>query len=116
MTMAAQSIARVDHFAGAREELEAVFKQLTEAGASHHVKLGELVTEGVARVGARAFQGHLDALFDQEQAEVEHWARPDGAEVRARTRHLETDVGRMTVRRHGLKQGKRVGFGARAQA
>jgi hypothetical protein len=49
MTMSAQSVAFVDHFAQAREELEAVFKQMTEAGASHHVALGKLVSEGMAR-------------------------------------------------------------------
>jgi hypothetical protein len=103
MTMAAQSIALVDHFARAREELEAVLKHLTEAGASHHVALGKLVTEGMARVGGHAFQGHLDALFTQEQQEIEQWVRPGGSEVRARARHLETDFGRMIVRRHGLK-------------
>ncbi len=103
MTMAAQAVAYVDPFGNAREELEAVFRQLTEAGASHHVKLGKLVTEGMARVGALAFQGHLDALFDQEREEVKRWARPEGSEVRVRTRHLETDIGRVTVRRHGLK-------------
>lgn len=103
MTMAAQAVACVDHFAHAREELEAVFKQLTEAGAAHHVSLGKLVTEGMARVGARAFQGHLNALFDQERAEVKLWPRPPGSEVRARERGLETDLGRMTVRRHGIK-------------
>jgi hypothetical protein len=103
MTMAAQSVESVDHFADAREELEAVLRQLTQAGASHHAKLGKLITEGMARVGGLAFQGHLDALYDQERAEVELWVRPDGSEVRARTRQLETEVGRMTVRRHGLK-------------
>jgi hypothetical protein len=103
MTMAAQSHASVDHFAQAREELEALFRQLTEAGDAHHVALGKLVAEGVARVGGHAYQGHLDALFAKEQQEVERWIRPEGSEVRARTRHLETDFGRMVVRRHGLK-------------
>jgi hypothetical protein len=103
MTMAAQRVASVDHFADAREQLEAVFRQLAEAGASHHVQLGKLITDGMARVGGRALQGHLDSLFDQEQQEVKLWARPAGSEVRSRVRHLETDVGRMTVRRHGLK-------------
>ncbi len=106
MTMAAQSIASVDpfaHFAQAREELEVLFMQLTEAGASHHVALGKLVADGLARVGGRAFQGHLDALFAKERQEIEQWLRPEGSEVRARARHLETDFGRMTVRRHGLK-------------
>jgi hypothetical protein len=103
MTMAAQRVAFVDPFARARAELEGVFNLLTEAGASHHVALGKLVVEGMARVGAHAFQGHLDALFAKEQQEVEHWARPEGSEVRVRTRHLETDHSRMTVRRHGIK-------------
>ena len=102
MTMAAHAVAFVDHFADARKEMEEVFRQLTEAGASLHVQIGKLVTEGMARAGARAFQGHLNALFDREQEEVKHWARPDGSKVRARERGLETAVGRMTVRRHGL--------------
>jgi hypothetical protein len=104
MTMAAQRVASVDPFSEAREELEAVIRELTGAGAAHHVKLGNVVTEGMARVGARVFQGHLDALLHQEQREVEHWERPDGSEVRARTRSLETEVGRLSVRRHGLKR------------
>ena len=102
MTMAAHAVAFVDHFADARKEMEEVFRQLTEAGASLHVQIGKLVTEGMARAGARAFQGHLNALFDREQEEVKHWARPEGSKVRARERDLETAVGRMTVRRHGL--------------
>jgi hypothetical protein len=102
--MAAQCVASVDPFSEAREELEALIHELTEAGASHHVTLGKLVTEGMARVGSRVFQGHLDALFDLETREVEHWERPDGSEVRDRTRSLETKVGRLRVRRHGLKR------------
>jgi hypothetical protein len=103
MTMAAHRVSPVDPFALARAELENVFKQLAEAGASHHVTLGKLVTEGMERVGALTFQGHLDTLFGEEQREVERWARPEGSEVRERTRHLETDFGRMTIRRHGLR-------------
>jgi hypothetical protein len=102
MTRSAQSAPSVDHFAAARAALEAVIKELTEAGASHHVALGKVVTEGMARVGAGVLQGHLDALFEQEQREVEHWVRAEGSEVRWRARGLETEVGRVTVRRHGL--------------
>jgi hypothetical protein len=104
MTMAAQSIAFVDHFAAAREGLEVVFRQLTEAGTSHHVTLGKVLTEGLERVGALAYQGHLDALFERECQEIQDWERPEGAEVRARTRHMENEFGRMTVRRHGVKR------------
>ena len=56
MTMAAHRVSPVDPFALARAELENVFKQLAEAGASHHVTLGKLVTEGMERVGALTFQ------------------------------------------------------------
>lgn len=103
MTMAAHAVSPVDVFAAAREDLDALFKQLTEAGACSHVKLGDLITEGLARVATRTFQGHLDALFNDEQAEVKRWCRPEGSEVRVRARHLETEHDRLTVRRHGLK-------------
>jgi hypothetical protein len=102
MGMAAQSIASVDHYADAREELDVVFRKLTEAGASHHVTLAEILDEGLSRVGALAFQGHLDALFEREEQEVKDWARPAGSTVRVRERLLENEYGRMTVRRHGL--------------
>src|SRR5487761_2393391 len=102
MGMAAQSIESVDHFADAREELEAVFKKLTEAGATHHVTLTEILEEGLSRVGAMTFQGHLDALFEKEKQEVKDWAHPAGSRVRARDRGLENEYGRMTVWRHGL--------------
>ncbi len=46
MTMAAQRVAFVDHLARAREELEAVFTLLTEAGATHHVTLGKREPRG----------------------------------------------------------------------
>ena len=62
-----------------------------------------MITEGVRRLGASAYQGRLDELFERERAEVAMWARPAGSEVRARERQLETEFGRMTVWRHGLK-------------
>ncbi len=105
MTMAARAVPSVDVFADAREELEAVFKALTSAGACSHVRLGELITAGLARVGELTLQGHLDALFEKECVEAKLWPRPDGAEVRVRARDLETEHRRVTVRRHGLKLG-----------
>jgi hypothetical protein len=103
MTIAAHAVPFVDVFTGAREELEALFAELTEAGACSHVILGQRITEGLARVATRTFQGHLDGLFDKERSEVEFWPRPEGSEVRARARHLETEHDRVTIRRHGLK-------------
>ncbi len=103
MTIAAQAAPLVDVFAGAREELEVLFGELTDAGACSHVKLGALITEGLARVARLTFQGHLDALFEQECIEAKLWPRPEGSEVRVRPRQLETEHSRMTVRRHGIK-------------
>lgn len=103
MTMTAHPVPLVDVFAGAREELEKLFAALTEAGACSHVILGRKITEGLAQVATRTLQGHLDALFEQERAEVQFWPRPTGSEVRARARELETEHARVTVRRHGLK-------------
>ncbi len=56
----------------------------------------------MARIGACVFQGHLDALFAHECREVKRWVLPEGSQVRAQRRHLETDVGRLRVRRHGV--------------
>ena len=103
MTIAAHVPPTVDVFADARRDLESLFAGLTTAGACSHVVLGELITEGLARVATRTFQGHLDALFAEEREEVERWVRPEGSEVRVRVRHLETEHSRMTVRRHGIK-------------
>ena len=83
MTMAAHVPPSLDVFADARRDLESLFKRLTEAGACSHVVLGGLITEGLARVATRTFQGHLDALFAEEREEVDRWVRPEGSEVRA---------------------------------
>jgi hypothetical protein len=103
MSMAAHAVPVVDVFAQARVELERLFMQLTEAGACSHVALGKRVTDGLARVATETLQGHLDALFEQERQEVKLWPRPEGSDVRVRTRHLETEHGRMRVRRHGYR-------------
>ena len=86
MTIAAQAAPLVDVFAGAREELEVLFGELTDAGACSHVKLGALITEGLARVARLTFQGHLDALFEQECIEAKLWPRPEG-KINATPRH-----------------------------
>jgi hypothetical protein len=103
MTMAARRASHVDPFDQARDAMEGVFHELTETGAAHHVQLLGLITEGMAEVGRLAMQGHLDALFEQERREVPLWERPPGSEIRERRRHLETEGGRVKVRRHGLK-------------
>ncbi len=103
MSIATQVAPVVDVFAGARAELEALFTELSGAGAASHVMLGEMITTGLARVATRTFQGHLDALFEKERAEVKLWSLPEGSEIRARQRQLETEHDRVIVRRHGIR-------------
>lgn len=103
MPIAAHAAPSVDVFATAREELEALFGKLTVTGACSHVRLGGLITEGLARVAELTLQGHLDALFEKEGLEVKSWPRSKGSAVRVRVRQLESEHGRMQVRRHGIK-------------
>ena len=90
-------------FDDARNELEKLLRRLTSTGAMSHVDLGAVITEGVQRIGANAYQGYLDGLFEDERAHVAQWRRPTGTEIRVHERQLETEFGRMTVRRHGHK-------------
>ena len=103
MTMAAQAVRPVDFYAQARVEFEALLKHVSESPTTSHVTLGKTITDGIRRVGGKAYQARLDELFERERAEVPNWTRPEGCEVRARSRGLETELGRMTVRRHGVK-------------
>lgn len=80
-----------------------MFEELEALGALSHDRLGEQIRKAVARIAAAAYQGHLDKLFEQESRDVATWPRPLGSEVRERTRVLETEFGRVTVRRHGLR-------------
>lgn len=100
---AARKLVPVDAYACSREECGVMFEELEKLGAVSHVKLGEQIAEAAARIAAAAYQGHLDKLFEQESREVATWPRPQGSEVREGARGLETEFGRVIVRRHGLR-------------
>ncbi len=101
---AARKLAPIDPYAGPREECVAMIKELEDLSSVTHVELGDRIREAVARIAKAAYQGHLDKLFEQESKDVATWSRPKGSEVRVRERGLETEFGRVTVRRHGLRQ------------
>ena len=101
--IAALKLAPVDPYALARKECEAMFEELEKLGAVSHVDLGKRIREALQRIGAQAYQGHLDQLFEAEAEEVPLWPRPSGSEVRPRARGLETEFGRVQVRRHGYR-------------
>lgn len=48
-------------------------------------------------------QARLDVLFERERAQHARAGRQRGVEIRARERELETQVGRLVVRRFGMK-------------
>jgi hypothetical protein len=100
---AARQLIPVDAYRLSRKECEGMFEELEALGALSHVDLGEQIRKAVARIAAAAYQGHLDKLFEQESRDVATWPRPLGSEVRERARDLETEFGRVTVRRHGLR-------------
>jgi hypothetical protein len=76
--------------------------RLQEGGARPHTEvIGEL-REGGAEVQRRLLQGWLDGLLEQERVERPTWALPEGSRVRERERRLETEFGRVVVRRHGI--------------
>jgi len=102
MPMAPQVGARVDVFDAAREELERMIAELREGHARSHTQVIVELREGGAEVQRRLLQGWLRRLLEEERAEVPSWAVPDGSEVRERGRSLETEFGRVSVRRHGI--------------
>jgi hypothetical protein len=93
----------VDAYAAAREEVDAMFEDLDALGATSHVEVGKRIRAALERIGVNAYQGYLDKLLEAERREVPSWPRPAGSEVRERARELETELGRVTVRRHGYR-------------
>jgi hypothetical protein len=93
----------VDPYGPAGKEFALMIKELEGLGATSHVELGKQIQAALERIGASAYQGHLDKLFEAECAEVQHWPRPPGSEVRVRERELEIEFGRVVVRRHGYR-------------
>jgi hypothetical protein len=102
MRSAAQVRPKVDVFDEAREEVERMITELREGGARPHTEVIEELRRGGAEVERRLMQGWLDRLFQQEQAERSRWVLAEGSRVRERERGLETEFGRVCVRRHGV--------------
>ena len=100
----APRLATIDPYGPARTEFDTMMKELEELGATSHVDLGKRIQAALDRIGVSAYQGHLDKLLELERAEVGLWGpRPPGSEVRVRARGLETEFGRVIVRRHGYR-------------
>jgi hypothetical protein len=73
------------------------------AAPTTHADLEDAVIELGTALMRKLMQARLDLLYERERA---YWAgcrRETGVEVRARDRQLETQVGRLVVRRFGIK-------------
>ena len=69
----------VDPYGPAGKEFALMIKELEGLGATSHVELGKQIQAALERIGASAYQWHLDKLFEAECAEVQHWPRPPGS-------------------------------------
>jgi len=103
MHRSAQGAPEVDAFDDAREELEATIAELRGRGACPATEVIAALRRRGAEVQRRLLQTWMGRLFELERAETALWPRPAGSEVRVRARRLETDFGRITVKRHGYK-------------
>ena len=81
MAMTAQSVASVDDFTKAREALEVLFLRVTEAGATSHVTLGAMITEGVARVSALIAEERANIVAIEHDRAFSHWVAIGETEV-----------------------------------
>jgi hypothetical protein len=92
-----------ESFLSAREHFEGLVQLLTggEAPVSHG-DLEEAVVGRGSELLRRLLQGHCDLLFERERAELARVPPAEGVEVRARVRHLEMQVGRVAIWRHGI--------------
>src|SRR5882724_7017515 len=105
MTRRARHEVASDPFSRAREQFDEMVDLLGGVGApTTHADLEDTVIKLGTVLMRKLIQARLDLLYERERA---HWAgyrREAGVEVRARDRQLETQVGRLVVRRFGVKR------------
>lgn len=102
MSMTARTIGEIDAFNAARGELDRMIDGLREGEARPHTEVIAELQEGGSKVLHCLLQGWLDRLLNQERAERPTWVLPQGSKVRERERFLESPLGRVLVRRHGI--------------
>ena len=94
-----------DPFVSARESFDELVKLLGgDAAPRTHAGLEETVIESGTELMRQLLQARLDLLFERERIRWSQAPHEPGVEVRARDRQLETQVGRLVVWRHGIKQ------------
>jgi hypothetical protein len=104
MTMAPHSALEGDPFRLARGGFEAIIRWLEDNRASmDHSLLEEGLEDRGREVLRQLYQAQLDELFKVERREAARTPTPQGTSVRARSRQIETTLGRVRLSRLGYK-------------
>src|SRR4051812_249900 len=90
-----------DAYASARTGFNALLDWIESGEARTHTEMLSGLRGRGDEVLRQVLQGRLDSMFAAERAALAGSSRKVGVEVRARSRHLEVEFGRVTVRRHG---------------
>jgi hypothetical protein len=104
MAREAQSDGAGDPFLSARNEFERVIDSLRKVAPATQADTERSVIERSTELMRLLVQARLDLLFEREQTHYAGAPREQGVEIRARDRELETQVGRLMVRRFGVKR------------
>lgn len=102
-TTRARPASASESFLSARVYFEEIVQLLMsdEAPQSHGDLEAAVVAQGNELL-RQLLQARYDLLFERERAELARVPPPAGVEVRARVRHLEMQVGRVAIWRHGI--------------
>lgn len=105
MAKKARPAVQCDPFLSARESFDEVVELLRgDAAPRTHAGLEETLVKRGTELMRQLLQARLDLLFELERVQWARTPREPGVEVRARDRQLETQLGRVVVWRHGVKQ------------
>lgn len=103
MARKARSDGAGDPFSSAREKFESIVDSLHGTATVTQAETERAVIGQGTELMRQLVQGRLDLLFERERANYARARRQPGVEMRARERELETQVGRLVVRRFGIK-------------
>jgi len=103
MARKARSDGARDPFSSARTKFESIVESLRDPTTVTQAETERTVMEQGTELMRQLVQARLDLLFERERADHAGRRRERGVEIRARDRTLETQVGRLVVRRFGIK-------------
>jgi hypothetical protein len=98
-----QTRASIEPFRAARATLDEIVSNLSgDTAPRAHGDLEASIRQGTQELSRQLLQARLDVLFERERSDLGVSAREAGVQVRVRQRQLESEFGRVVIRRHGL--------------